>query len=321
MHNVYLGVMKQLLKLWIKFRKKKYSIKANKLRELNKNIVKIGRQLPKDFSRTPRPFKNYNRYKATELRQLLLYTMPILLKDAVPTVYYNHFMLLHCAIRILCSPNDCLTNNALAEELLSDFVVQFEKLYKKRNMSHNVHSVQHLAKDVLKFQSPLDDYSAFRFENFLQYLKKVPKSCYRVLQQINNRYYEKFSVKNYSGDFKETKKLNKFSEFGEITDIYENGFILSTKAPDNYVLVNEKKILKIDAIEATKTGEYEIFGRIVQNLQPFYVKPINSMNLNIFISSTESYDDKTEKFILTKNIRKVASLKFLNSHYYCGLLH
>lgn len=106
--------------------------------------------------------KFLRRYKATEFRQFTLYTLIILLKDVLPKKYYKHFLKFHCAIRILSTPGDCLRNNALAHELLKDFVVEFGLLYGYKNLSHNLHSLLHLAADVVHFQCPLDDYAAFK---------------------------------------------------------------------------------------------------------------------------------------------------------------
>ena len=44
-----------------------------------------------------------DRYKATELRQLLLHTGKIILKDILHKEYYNHFLVLNTAISILIS--------------------------------------------------------------------------------------------------------------------------------------------------------------------------------------------------------------------------
>lgn len=43
-------------------------------------------------------------WKATEFRLFLLYTRPLVLKDVIPTRYYEHFLKLTVATRILCSP-------------------------------------------------------------------------------------------------------------------------------------------------------------------------------------------------------------------------
>ncbi|XP_037041508.1 uncharacterized protein LOC119078138 [Bradysia coprophila] len=123
MHNVYMGVMKQLLLLWICQRKKPYSISAKNIRLLSERIVLIANQLPSEFCRKPRALKLLKRFKATEFRQFALYTMIILLEGLLPLNYYNHFLKFHCAVRILSTPDDCIRNNALANDLMTDFTL------------------------------------------------------------------------------------------------------------------------------------------------------------------------------------------------------
>lgn len=77
-HLVCLGVIKKLLSAWIH---KKYS-RLSKLS--GKNILLICARLnivreycPSEFARRPKSLDSYSKYKATELRQFLLYTSPI----------------------------------------------------------------------------------------------------------------------------------------------------------------------------------------------------------------------------------------------------
>lgn len=320
MHNIYLGVTKQLFRLWVVIRKKPYSISAKNIKKLTANIFDIAEQLPSEFCRKPRIMKFLKRYKATEFRQFALYTLTILLKDVLPKKYYEHFLKFHCAIRILSTPEDCLRNNALAHELLKNFVAEFGLLYGYKNLSHNVHSLLHLAEDVVHFQCPLDDYAAFKFENFLQYLKKVPRSNYRVLEQINNRFIEKFSVFNYEGDFKKRIRQNKVNKNGSFTDVYINNMHLSVKKPNNYILA-ESHIIKITKITKKYDGTFEISGTRVKNVKSFYEHPIPSSQLNIFMSDTNETCKTYDITVLKNNITKMARVKFNKTFIYFALLH
>lgn len=66
-----------------------------------KNIFKIF--CPSDFARHPRLLDTYAKYKATEFRQFLLYTGPIVTYGILQDQVYKHFLFLHVAIRILVS--------------------------------------------------------------------------------------------------------------------------------------------------------------------------------------------------------------------------
>lgn len=322
MHNVFIGVTKQLFKLWIFDRKNPYSISAAKKRLLSERIVHIAKQLPSEFSRKPRSLKLLKRFKATEFRQFTLYTLIILLEDILPLEYYNHFLKFHCAIRILCTPVDCIQNNALASELLSDFVKEFGVLYGYRNLSHNIHSLLHLSQDVLHFNSPLDSYSAFKFENFLQYLKKLCRSNFRVLEQIRNRYFEKFSIDDYQGDFKKRLKQNKTDAFGNFTDIHVSNIHLSVKAPNNYIFNSTYGVFKIKKIlKNDDDGSFDIQGMKVKNIFPFYRKPIPSNLLNIFKSDTNTTSKECTIISVTKDLHKVAMVEVNEQYFYLALLH
>lgn len=87
MHCVYLGLQKQMLKLWIIVRRERFSMPAANIRKLSDEILNVSRQLPNEFNRLPRPLEYLKRYKATELRQLLLYTLPVLLEGKIDKVY------------------------------------------------------------------------------------------------------------------------------------------------------------------------------------------------------------------------------------------
>ena len=50
------------------------------------------------------------------------------------------------------------------------FVKSFSTLYGKEYISDNVHNLLHLCNDVRKY-GPLDVFSAFKFENFMQAIK------------------------------------------------------------------------------------------------------------------------------------------------------
>lgn len=321
MHNVFLGVTKQLLLLWIHNRKKPYSISAKNIRVLSQRIFDIAKQMPSEFSREPRILKHLKRYKATEFRQFALYTLPIILEDLLPLQYYDHFLKFHCAIRILCTPGECVQKNALANELLTDFVKEFGVLYGYHNLSHNVHSLLHLSEDVIYFNCPLDGFSAFKFENFLQYLKKLARNNYRVLEQIHNRFFEKIFVSDYHGDFKKQIKKNKTDQFGNFTDIHIYNMHLSVNSPNNYVLIDIDCVSKIEKILQNYDGSFNIRVNILKHISPYYLKPIHSNLLNIFKSDSNAKCKEYSTIRVSKKLHKVAKVELNEKYLYLALLH
>uniref|UniRef100_A0A2S2NWN0 Uncharacterized protein n=1 Tax=Schizaphis graminum TaxID=13262 RepID=A0A2S2NWN0_SCHGA len=142
MHLVCLGIMKKLIHLW-----------------LDKG--------PCEFARKPRSLNELARFKATEFRQILLYTGQIIFKGCIKDECYKHFMSLNIAMTILLSSNIDIKFINYARDLLKYFVQSFEIIYGKHLISHNVHGLLHIADDYIHFGS-LDNISTFPFENFMK---------------------------------------------------------------------------------------------------------------------------------------------------------
>lgn len=317
MHCVYLGVIKQLMKLWIKKRRQRYSLSKKNISVLSDNLLKIGPQLPSEFQRCPRPLKYFKFFKATEFRQLTLYTLPVITKEILKPIYRNHLLKLVSAMRILCSPSECVLNNDLAEQLLKDFVSQMGRLYGPQSMTFNVHSLLHLAKDVMNFKENSESWSAFKFENIMQVLKKLPKSGYRVLEQIHNRIVERdYNLKPKIVPKKTRKNL--------LSGLYEqvvvNDMVLSTKSPNNYVLFDDD-IVRIQEIFKNENGEVILKAKIIENLTDTFVNPIASSYVNMFQCDNEKFSDHSVFINVCNNVVKVATIELRNTTHYIALLH
>ena len=126
---------------------------------------------------------NIERYKATELRQILLYTGKIIFKDILNSEYYEHFLTLN--IVILCSPelSRSIVYVKFADKLLNYFVKQGVILLGNRFCIYNVHCQLQLSDDVTHY-GPLDQNSSFKYENYLQYMKKLVRNGKNPLTKI-----------------------------------------------------------------------------------------------------------------------------------------
>lgn len=319
MHAVLLGVVQQILFACIVVRKKSFSIKKQKVRELSSYILSIGPQLSSEFCRKPRSFIYLKRFKATDFRQLILYTLPVMLHSIMKTKYYNHFIKLHSAIRILCSKRHHIKLNERAKKLLYDFVKEFPILYSPQSMSFNVHCLLHIADDVKFMNAPLDDYSAFKFENFLQFLKKLPKCGYNVLEQIENRISERISINaslSFHDKFTEHFRMNKD---GSYKYIIINNFKFSSNAPDNYFYCEfEKKVYKIIKI-FNQNSITKFDCERVCDLEPIYNTCINSKKLGMFKTTRLKHTNlETKPF---NSFIKMTHFIHLECHYFITLIH
>ncbi|KYN22559.1 hypothetical protein ALC57_05085 [Trachymyrmex cornetzi] len=123
-----------------------------------------------------------------------------------------------------------------AHSLLMYFVENYSALYGRQHMSYNVHNLVHLC-DYVKLWGTLDEFSAFKYENYMQKIKSKIKSSSRPLQQLINRCIEedKLNIKNIEKNYPILKVRNSVNANDEkiIQSVQCKGFYLSTKAADN----------------------------------------------------------------------------------------
>lgn len=187
MHLICLGVVKKLILLWIKG---PLSIRLSRrsINRISNLLILLRNTTPSDFVRKPRSLKDVKQWKAIEFRNFLLYTGPVVLRYILKKDMYHHFLTLHTAITILIRPDLCQNEYIdYAEALLRNFVQSFEILYGKQYISHNVHNLLHLCADVRIYGS-LDNFSAFRFENYMMTIKRQLRKNEKPLQQLIKRY-------------------------------------------------------------------------------------------------------------------------------------
>ncbi|KAK5647869.1 hypothetical protein RI129_002761 [Pyrocoelia pectoralis] len=120
MHCICLGVMRKLLFLW-RDGSRIYRISGDNRVALDNNLNLMQNCWPLEFNRKPRTLIDLERWKATELRQFLLYLGPVLLMNVLPKRFYCHFLLLNFAIAILLNINLNKHYNQYANELLKQF--------------------------------------------------------------------------------------------------------------------------------------------------------------------------------------------------------
>ncbi|XP_031781754.1 uncharacterized protein LOC107981216 isoform X1 [Nasonia vitripennis] len=175
MHLVYLGCTKKLLLMWL-CSKIRYKLPQLKQDSISDNLLALREYIPYDFARKSRHLKYIKFFKATEYRQFLLYTEPI------------DFLTLHAAINILSTPILCADEAYIdyAEQLLSKFVEDLSSLYGPEYITYNFHNLQHLANDVRRY-GQLENFSAFRFENFICRIKRLICTGNAPLQQLMRR--------------------------------------------------------------------------------------------------------------------------------------
>lgn len=209
MHCILLGVVRLLLDLWLdpSSKGKGYYIKKKHRKILDKRLISIKPSMY--LNRKPRPLDERANYKASELRNMLLYYLRVCLPGIQNKKYVDHFHLLSSAVYILLSTNISMKDLNVAEERLYEFSTQFQVLYGKENMNMNVHLTSHITKSV-KNLGPLWSHSMFTFESNNGNLVSFVKGKKDILKQITTKYLVKktiqFGQEHQGCDLKPKKK-------------------------------------------------------------------------------------------------------------------
>lgn len=182
-----LGVVKTMLGLWLdKINKKQTFYIKPKTREiLDRRLLSIK---PCTFiNRNPQKLSNQAMFKASELKYLLLYYLPIILVGLLPSSFVAHFRLLSSAIYLLLKSNITDSDLNLADSKLRRFVEEFPLFYGKSRTTMNIHRLLHLVGNV-RDNGPLWANSVFHFESNNATLLKYVTGTKDVLELISMKY-------------------------------------------------------------------------------------------------------------------------------------
>ncbi|KAI8115911.1 hypothetical protein CVS40_11942 [Lucilia cuprina] len=79
-HIICLGVKRTLLKAWARKKGEMFSLNSWHISNISTQLISLKNCVPIEFSRKPRSLDDLERWKATELRQFLLYYGPLILR-------------------------------------------------------------------------------------------------------------------------------------------------------------------------------------------------------------------------------------------------
>lgn len=149
-------------------------------------------------------------------------------------------------------------------------------------MLYTVHNLIHIADDVERY-GVLDNYSAFRGESNLAFIKRLLRSGYKPLQQIVKRIQELEAVETLEALVPEKEiELNKnILKFKDIR--------LDSSEKNRWVLTKDRVIFKVKGfsednseILIDKNGQKDLFQ-----------SPIKSSHLSIYESTLNEKEDVT----------------------------
>lgn len=264
--------------------------------------------VPSDFARKPRTLVELAYFKAAEFRQMLLYTLPVLLKGVVSPQLYNHVLKFHVAIRLLSDPSKYKDNINAARQLINDFVEQYDDVIGKKHFTYYTHCLLHVPDCVDKYGS-LYSFSAYKFENHMRIIKRLLRRKHGHIKQFFNRVEEMRYANKLRSDIRGKGKKTKFNSFElEANSLKDGCCMVSPGVP----LVITKLFVK--------NGIKTVRGYRFQKCTDFFDDPLPSMeNMGIILASDLSNDE--EDFPASSIMYKFFRLPFEDQFVLTPLLH
>lgn len=306
MHAVDLGVVKKICKAIFNNDVSCSKISKTAFAALQARFKSFRSYVPSEFARKPRNLNELSGFKATEFRQLLLYTLPVLLKNIVSPQLYNQVIKLHVAIRLLSDPLRYKENLNAARKLISDFVNVYDDTIGKNHFTYYTHCLLHIT-DYVEMYGPLYSLSAYKYENHMRLIKRLLRRKHGHIKQFFNRVDEmRYADELESNDHNRECKFNEFN-------------LEANSLRDGCCMVEPGYPLIITDV-FTRNGVKMIRGKRFLKCSDFYDDPIPSMeNMGIILASNLS--ETIEEFSATAITHKFFRLPFENEFVLIPLLH
>lgn len=265
--------------------------------------------VPSDFARKPRTLTEIAYFKAAEFRQMLLYTLPVLLKGVVSPQLYSHVLKLHIAIRLLSDPSKYMENIEAARALITEFVDQYDASIGKKHFTYYTHCLLHIPDFVAEY-GPLYSFSAYKYENHMRVIKRLLRRKHGHLKQFFNRIDEiRYADELRSEMTSINGKQSKFNSFKLQANSLKDGCcMLSPGVP----LVITKLFMQ--------NGIRMVRGYRFQQCKDFYDDPVPSMeNVGTILASNLSTSE--EDFPASSILYKFFRLPYEDEDVLIPLLH
>jgi hypothetical protein len=293
MHMVCLGVVKRIL----------HFLKSGPRICKLSSVLSLKGKMPREFARQPRSLIELQRWKATEFRQFLLYTGPIVLRNVVADKTYQHFLALSIAMSIMLDANTARRNAylAYAQQLLQYFVNNCKHVYGETFAVYNVHGLLHLHEDINFYGCSLNEISCFPFENFMQRLKKLVRNGNNPVAQVGKRLVE-LNCGNVQKSYIKPR-------FTHVSSNWKDGCFLL--ANNRFVFVKETR----------DNGELVCDVVHDQRTEPFITTPADSKLFNIvYVQNIEKWA-KRRLIVKTDLVCKAVCLPFREGYVLFPLHH
>ena len=178
-----------------------------------------------------------------------------------------------------------------AQKLLTAFVNHYSQLFGSNSVVYNIHGLVHLANDV-KTIGPLDKFSSFPYENYLNRLKHLVCKPNHVLQQIVSRLNEKSRIQvnvnkiKKIGSFPILKRPHilgplpfKYESCEQFVKVVLQKFTITLAMLDNCIKAGNDIGITINILH--KFSQVFIVYQKFCTVEPFFLYPCNSLDLNV----------------------------------------
>ncbi|XP_038062953.1 uncharacterized protein LOC119733615 [Patiria miniata] len=302
MHLVCLGVVRRIL-VYLKKGPRVCKLSIQLQNRISDNLKLLNGQLPSEFARQPRTLDILEKWKATEFRQFLLYTGPVVLKGIVDENLYEHFLTLSVAMSFILDNHDDKRNEYLpySRQLLEYFVGNCQNIYGPTFNVYNVHNLTHLCDDVEHFQCSLNELSAFPFESKLNFVKKLVRNAHNPIAQA-------------------TKRMTESEEAGAVVMVHGNFKYISVKRKDSCFLLRTEQFAFVK--EKRDDGYCVCDITRKRHLENLFTRPCQSMLLNIAFITDDNIGNCRRRILHENELyRKSICLTHSNGFVLLPMLH
>jgi len=278
------GVGKRLLCKYFFDNFSDLKLSQSQLALIEDDILKAKTCVSADFERPLVSITLFSQWKGVTFRNFFSYFGPVIMKQYLQPVVYEHFLKFCCAMRILRNRRQCLLDTEIckAEELISQFVKDYDSLVGYNDTVYCVHSLLHICEDVKLTKLPLDDFSCYSFENAWGGLKNLLKSPKLPAAQLTKRLrerecyfkmYEKFYDAPQAVLHKGVVKRLKFKYLEIVPKTKGDSFVMQS---------GQHRVFKVINVRVKQNSCFDLECLEYSVLRPFFNKPIDSSGLGIF---------------------------------------
>jgi len=271
-HLICLGVVRKIIYLWMKG-PVTVRYPSWKIEEISKTLVGLRKNIPYEMNRKPRSLALLKNWKATEFRTFLLYLGSSATKSVISKEHWKNFFDLSLGMIIL---------------------------YGRHLISHNVHGLNHICDDYVKF-GPLDNCSTFPFENYMSTLKKLIRKPDKPLIQVVKRCNEINLLKpQFQNETPAAFHLSGSHKRGPLTENMQGSQFTTLKTKqftikinieaDCFLLTHNTILVKVFNIVKENNDTICLICKQFQNNNILFNKPIVSSELDIFTVNTLSHE-------------------------------